>query len=124
MIENTYEKILEAKQGNKEAMESLVKNNLGLSSEELNSIANNISCVINCAAKVTHFGNYNAYKEVNVDGTENLLKFCTQFNKRFYQVSTLSVSGNNLENQSYMEQSFEHDVIFRENNFYINHFYH
>ncbi len=30
MIENTYEKILEAKQGNKEAMESLVKNNLGL----------------------------------------------------------------------------------------------
>ena len=98
----------------------IVKNNLGLSSEELNSIANNISCVINCAAKVTHFGNYNAYKEVNVDGTENLLKFCTQFNKRFYQVSTLSVSGNNLENQSYMEQSFEHDVIFRENNFYIN----
>jgi len=98
----------------------IVENNLGLSDEEMKSIADNTSCVINCAAKVSHFGNYNAYKKVNVNGTENLLKFCLQFNKRFYQISTLSVSGINIDQQSYMEQSFEHDVIFRENNFYIN----
>ena len=95
-------------------------NNLGLSNEELERIANDISCIINCAAKVSHFGNYNAYKEINVNGCENLLKFCYQFNKRFYQVSTLSVSGNSLVDQSYIEQSFENNVIFRENNFYIN----
>ena len=98
----------------------ITKNNLGLSQEELYNLSNNITCVINCAAKVSHFGNYNIYKEVNVIGTENLLKLCLQFNKRFYHVSTLSVSGNSLVDQSYMEQSFENEVIFRENNFYIN----
>ena len=96
------------------------ENNMGLSNEKMESIANNISCVINCAAKVSHFGDYNIYKKINVDGCENLLKFCTKFNKRFYHISTLSVSGNSFAEQSYIEQSFEHDVIFRENNFYIN----
>lgn len=98
----------------------IVKDNLGLSSQELEKLSSRISCVINCAAKVSHYGDYRVYKEVNVIGTENLLKFCMQFHKRFYQVSTLSVSGNSLVDQSYIEQSFEQDVIFRENNFYIN----
>ena len=98
----------------------ITKNNLGLSNEEIEKISNRVSCVINCAAKVSHYGNYSDYKDVNVTGTENLLKFCYQFNKRFYQVSTLSVSGNSLVDQSYIEQSFEEDVIYRENNFYIN----
>ncbi len=98
----------------------ICNNNLGLSDEKLSELAGNISCVINCAAKVSHFGDYNVYKEVNVNGTENLLKFCSKFNKRFYQVSTLSVSGNSIIDASYMDQSFEHDVTFRENNFYIN----
>ena len=98
----------------------IAKNNLALSNDELVELANNISCVINCAAKVSHFGNYNNYKEINVVGTENLLKFCLQYHKRFYQISTLSVSGNSLVEQSYIEQSFEKDVIFKENNFYIH----
>ena len=98
----------------------IIKNNFGMTIQDIESIANNISCVINCAAKVSHYGNYNIYKEVNVDGVENLLKFCLQFNKRFYQISTLSISGNSLVDQSYMEQSSENDIIFKENNFYIN----
>ena len=55
-----------------------------------------------------------------ITGTENLLKLCMKYSKRFYQISTLSVSGNSLVDQSYIEQSFEQDVIFKENNFYIN----
>jgi amino acid adenylation domain-containing protein/thioester reductase-like protein len=98
----------------------IVKDNLGLSNDEIQNIFKDISCVVNCAAKVSHYGNYNDYKKINVTGTENLIKLCMQFDKRFYQISTLSVSGNSLVDQSYIEQAFEEDVIFRENNFYIN----
>lgn len=98
----------------------IAENNLGLSDEKAEVLANDISCVINCAAKVSHFGNYNNYKQINVTGTENLLKFCMQFDKRFYQISTLSVSGNSLVDQSYIEQDFENDIIFKENDFYIH----
>ena len=99
---------------------NLSQNELGMTSENIEKIFDNIDCIINCAAKVSHYGNYNDYKKINVNGTENLLKLCMKYNKRFYQISTLSVSGNSLVDQSYIEQSFEHDVIFKENNFYIN----
>lgn len=88
---------------------------LGLSKEDIENFSNNIDCVINCAAKVSHYGNYNDYKKINVDGTENLLKLCLKFNKRFYQISTLSVAGNTIPNQS-----FKDDIIFRESNLFIN----
>lgn len=98
----------------------LTQNELGMSNENIEKIFKNIDCVINCAAKVSHYGNYNEYRKVNVEGIENLLKICIKYNKRFYQISTLSVSGNSLVDQSYIEQSFKNDVTFKENNFYIN----
>lgn len=90
------------------------KENLGLSDTDLLAVASHVSCVINSAAKVAHYGNYSSFEKINVYGTKNLLDFCLKFNKRFYQISTLSVSGNTV-----VEQSFENDVIFRENNLYI-----
>lgn len=91
------------------------KDNLGITSNELEETFADVSCIINSAAKVSHYGNYSDFEKVNVNGTENLLKLCLKFNKRFYQISTLSVSGNGVA-----EQSFENDVIFNESNFYIN----
>ena len=96
------------------------EDNLGLTDEQIDYIFNDITCVINSAAKVTHYGDYNAYREINVNGTENLLKLCLKFDKRFYQISTLSVSGNMLLEQSNIDHSLDNDVIFRENNLYIN----
>ena len=94
--------------------------NLGLSQNDLLELLNNINVVINSAAKVSHYGNYGDYKKINVDGTQNLVDFCLKNNKRFYQVSTLSVSGNAFIDDSYIKQSFDTDVDFNENNFYIN----
>lgn len=96
------------------------KYNLNLSDEKINEIFNNINCIVNCAAKVSHFGNYSEFKKINVDSVENLLKISLKFNKRFYQISTLSVAGSSFIEQSYKETSIVNDVIFRENNFYIN----
>ena len=93
---------------------------LDLTEESLKKLANDIDIVINSAAKVSHYGNYGDYKKVNVDGVQNLVDFCIKNNKRFYQISTLSVSGNSLIDDSYIKQSFTTDVDFNENNFYIN----
>ena len=94
--------------------------NLGLSQNDLLELLNNVDIVINSAAKVSHYGNYGDYKKINVDGTQNLVDFCLKNHKRFYQVSTLSVSGNAFIDDSYIKQSFENDIDFNENNFYIN----
>lgn len=94
--------------------------NLGLSQSILNKLATDINIVINSAAKVSHYGNYSDYKKINVDGTQNLVDFCLKNNKRFYQISTLSVSGNSFIDDSYIKQNFDHDVDFNENDFYIN----
>lgn len=91
------------------------RDNMGLSLEKLEEIFNDVDCIVNSAAKVSHYGEYEDYKKINVDGIETLLKFCLQYNKRFYQISTLTVSGVGAPNQP-----FEDEVIFRENNLYIN----
>ena len=94
-------------------------NDFGLTKDFLDKLANNVDIVINSAAMVSHYGNYSDYKKVNVDGTENLVKFCLKYNKRFYQISTLSVSGNSLVDNSYIKQNFSNNIDFNENNFYI-----
>lgn len=94
--------------------------NLELEKKELQELADKVDVVINSAAKVSHYGNYGDYKKINVDGVQNLIDFCMKNGKRFYQISTLSVSGNSLVDDSYTKQSFENDIEFHENNFYIN----
>ena len=47
-----------------------------------------------------------------------MLDFCKSFNKKFYQISTLSVSGNALETAS-VKQNIEKLTLFKENNLYI-----
>ena len=94
--------------------------NFGLTDDALNNLANEIDVVINAAAKVSHYGNYGDYKKVNVDGTQNLINFCMNNNKRFYHISTLSISGNSLVDSSFIRQAFENEINFNESNFYIN----
>ena len=93
---------------------------LGLTNTNLQTLIDNVDTVINSAAKVSHYGNYNDYKKINVDATENLANFCLNNNKKFYQISTISVSGNSLIDDSATKQNFTEDIDFCENNFYIN----
>lgn len=93
--------------------------NLGLSYSDLRLFELDVNVVIGSAAKVAHFGNYEDFKRINVNGTENLLKLCLKYGKRFYHISTLSVSGNASESGGFENQDFKDDVTFKENNFYI-----
>ncbi|MBQ9599162.1 MAG: SDR family oxidoreductase, partial [Clostridia bacterium] len=54
----------------------------------------NISTVINCAASVKHFGEFDNLYRINVTGVENLAKLCIRKNARLVHVSTSSVGGS------------------------------
>ncbi len=90
---------------------------LGLSEADYNELKDNISTIINCAAKVSHFGKYELYKKINVDGVKNLIDFCKENKKTLYHISTTSVSGEKLNTDDSLNISTN---IFKENNFYIN----
>ena len=90
----------------------------GLNQEELLNIANNISTVINTAARVSHYGNYSDFYNTNVKSVMHLIEFCKSFNKKLYHVSTLSVSGNSFDS-SIIKQDFEETKYFSEKSLYI-----
>ena len=76
-------------------------------------ISKNIDCVIDSAAIVKHYGNYQLFKDTNIEGTNNVIEFCKKFKKKLYYVSTLSISGNFTNGNNKM------DIEFKENQFYI-----
>lgn len=47
-----------------------------------------------------------------------MIDFCKSFNKRFYQISTLSISGNSLETNS-IKQNIKEETLFTESNLYV-----
>ena len=97
----------------------ITSENLGLSDKNLSNLAESVDTVINCAAKVSHYGSYSSFYNINVKAVDNLINFCMKYDKKFYHVSTLSVSGNSFVDQYKEEQNFKHNVNYRENNFYI-----
>lgn len=86
---------------------------------DLSKFKDNIDLVINSAAKVSHFGNYQDFYQINVLGVQHLLDFCKKYNKKFYQISTLSVSGNSFVDTFASYQNLEEETDFNESNFYI-----
>lgn len=65
---------------------------LGLNQEKYIELSNKIDSIINSAANVKHYGNYEDFESINVDGVKKLLQFCkTGKKKDFYQISTLSL---------------------------------
>ena len=93
--------------------------NLCLSENEKLELSNKISCVINSAALVKHYGNYSEFEKINITAVKNMINYCERFNKRFIQISTTSVSGNMLVDLSSNRNNFKSDVEFNETNLYI-----
>lgn len=91
----------------------------GLNQESLFKLINSINTIVNSAAKVSHYGTYQDFYNINVKSVENIINIAKTFNKRLYHVSTLSVSGNSYADQYYSEQQFEQDINFAEDKFYI-----
>lgn len=97
----------------------ITNDNFGTSAEMYNFLGKEVQTVVNCAASVKHYGYYGDFEKINVIGVKNLVKFCEEFNKEFYQTSTISVSGNTMMAlpSSYSPKK---TIYFGENNFFIN----
>ena len=69
----------------------------GINQEKLSKLATSTDIVINCAANVSHFGNYKDFYKTNVTGIKYIIDFCKNFDKKLYHISTTGISGNNLD---------------------------
>ena len=92
---------------------------LGLSKEQYTELGNEITTVIHSAALVKHFGNPQEFEEINVKGTQRIIQFCEKFGARLMHISTISVSGNNFAEGSFIENQIKEEINYGENKFYI-----
>ena len=94
---------------------------LGLSKRDLASVVNNVDVVINSGALVKHFGLKKDFDNINVFGTENVIKFCQKYGKRLMHISTTSVSGNGEKESNVIEtaENKNDKTFFTENKLYI-----
>lgn len=94
--------------------------NFNLSPKEYDQLGKNISCIVNSAAIVKHYGNHTLFDQTNISGVQNIIDFCKKYNIKLYHISTLSVSGNVFSEDSYITTNVEQKTIFKENNLFIN----
>ena len=87
----------------------ITKNNLGVNEEMLQNISNSIDVIINSAAIVSHFGIYEKMYNANVKSIKNIIDFCKKYKKRLYHISTISVSGSDLDT-SYLMFNTKHNL--------------
>ena len=90
----------------------LTKPEIGLSKEKYKELSKNVDLVINAAANVRYYGNYDEFKKINIDLPNNLSDFCMQNNIKFIHISTLGVSGNYLVNSDKNYNTFNEDDFY------------
>ncbi|MCL1936228.1 MAG: amino acid adenylation domain-containing protein [Defluviitaleaceae bacterium] len=57
----------------------------------------NIKTIINCAANVKHYGEYDYFYDINVGGIKNLISLAKEKNAKLIHTSTASVAGNEFD---------------------------
>ena len=92
---------------------------LGLNDLYYEELGNTIDVVINSAAIVKHYGNLDTFNATNIQGAKNIIRFCSAYKCKLYHLSTLSVSGNIFETDSYKVADLSSDIIFNEQSLYI-----
>ena len=84
---------------------SLDADNFGLSDDDLELIET-VDSIINCAASVKYFGDYETIQRNNVLSVKHLLDFAIRQNILLNHISTLSVLGQSDDNAMLDERSF------------------
>lgn len=91
--------------------------NLGIDISSFNSYINNFSTIIHTAAIVKHYGSFEDFDKINIQGTKNVVDFAYAYKKRLIHISSISVSGNYLVRQD------NRNIEFSENSLYIGQHY-
>lgn len=77
-----------------------------------------VDTVIHAAANVKHYGNYDEFETINVNGTQNIITYSRKIHARLIHISTISVSGNSLAEDNDVYHSQE-SKTFSESDLYI-----
>ncbi|MCD6569379.1 MAG: amino acid adenylation domain-containing protein, partial [Deltaproteobacteria bacterium] len=89
---------------------NLEQDGLALSEGVAKELSEEIDTIIHTAADVRHFGEYEHFRNINVHGTERLLRLAVSGRcRRFHHISTLSIIGDYIPN---MDQ-----VVFKETDY-------
>ncbi len=88
----------------------ITKERLGLEEEQYKSIGYKIDLAIHSAAIVNHYGKKEIFELVNITGTNNIIKFCKDFNIKLNYISTISVSADFIMNRNITEEFNEHSL--------------
>ena len=84
----------------------------GLTKEDYDLLGETVGAVIHSAALVKYFGHYEQMRQINVEGTQEVIDFCKKFHCILGHVSTDAITGNYLVEQKV-------SGIFTEKDFYI-----
>ncbi len=82
------------------------------------NLPTDVKTVIHAAATVKHFGTYEYFNRVNVEGTRNVAEYAGRIHAKMIHISTISVSGNAMADEGSVYRSSE-ALEFAERNFYI-----
>lgn len=82
------------------------------------SLPKRVDYVIHAAASVKHYGSWQYFKSINVDGTKRIVAYAKKVGARLVHISTISVSGNAGADQMDMYVS-EEEKYFYESSLYI-----
>lgn len=97
----------------------MFSNDIFFNDSDYDTLVQNVSTIINSAANVKHFGNFDEFKKINELGVKNLAEFCVKNNKKLIHISTLSVSGNILETGQVEQKNIKEDTEFNEKHLFI-----
>lgn len=78
-----------------------------------------VQTVFHTAASVKHYGTYDYFHRINVNGTRHVLRYAKSIGAKMIHISTLSVSGNSLADDFTVYQSGE-EKNFYETSLYVN----
>lgn len=98
----------------------LCQKDFGISPNALDDVMDKVDVIINSAALVKHYGNFNTFSEINIAGTKNVVDICKRYAKKLYHISTLSVSGIGLSKSEEGNSNSSSDVTFDETCLFIN----
>lgn len=93
--------------------------NFGLDSKSLHKLNTNIDIVINCAANVSHYGNYKDFYNSNVKSVQYIIDYCKSNRKKLYHISTTSISGSGADLDLLYKKHRKKNIVLKESNLYV-----
>lgn len=82
------------------------------------NIPKDVQTVIHTAASVRHYGSYDYFNRINVEGTRHVINYARSVGAKLIHISTLSVSGNSMADDFTAYRS-EEEKYFYETSLYM-----